>query len=258
MMDKNELRMLFDREMRREVTPPGFRREESEQVIRHVSLHSDEHGFVIYSNVTLANAREIIAGEKKRFSDIKQGFEWKVYSYDEPNLLNLLQEEGFKKGEKEALMAIELTQDHSLLKHDTSNVKEITDEDGIKAIMKLEETIWNEPFKDLGERLWRDFTETNTLRLYGIYEGEELVSAAWMYLEGENFSSMWGGSTLKEHRNKGHYTALLAARAKKAVEMGHPILMVDASPMSEPILKKCGFERLGYSYGMTFPGGDNK
>ncbi|WP_377890688.1 GNAT family N-acetyltransferase [Alkalihalobacillus sp. R86527] len=255
-MDKNELRTLFDNEMRQNVTPPGFRREETDHVIRHVSLHSSESGFIIYAEVTSENAIKVIKGEQSRFGELNQGFEWKVYSYDEPsNLVDLLQEEGFEKGEKEALMVIALTEDHFLLSHDTSIVKEISDVEGINAIMKLEETIWNESFADLGERLWRDFTETNALRLYGIYEDDELVSAAWMYLEGENFSSMWGGSTLPAHRKKGHYTALLAARAKKAMELGHPILTVDASTMSEPILQKSGFERLGYSYGMLFPGG---
>ncbi|WP_270180922.1 GNAT family N-acetyltransferase [Alkalihalobacillus sp. CinArs1] len=255
-MQKHELKALFDEEMRKNVTPPGFRREETDHVIRHVSVHQDEHGFIIFSNLTNADAKKVITGEKDRFATLKQEFEWKVYSYDEPsNLVDLLEDEGFKKGEKEALMVIPLSDDHFLLSHDTSHVKEITDLEGINAIMKLEESIWNHSFASLGERLWRDFRNTNSLSLYGIYEAGELVSAAWMYLEGENFASMWGGSTLPQHRKKGHYTALLAARAKKAKEMGHPILMVDASPMSEPILQKCGFERLGYSYGMLYPGG---
>lgn len=257
-MEKDDLRTLFDKEMRRTVQPPGFKREETEYVVRHISLHDDENGFVIYSTIPSENASEIIRNEKRRFAEVNQNFEWKVYSYDEPsNLVSLLEGEGFKADEKEALMVIDLDEDHFLLKRDTSSVREITDYNGIAEIMKLEKTIWNESFDDLGERLWRDLNRTDCLTIYGSYEGETLVSAAWMYLEGESFSSLWGGSTLPEYRKKGHYTALLAARAKKAFEMNHPILTVDASTMSEPILQKCGFERLGYTVGMQSPGGSS-
>ncbi|MDC3417135.1 GNAT family N-acetyltransferase [Aquibacillus salsiterrae] len=190
------------------------------------------------------------------YRQIGQRFEWKVYSYDQPsNLIELLEDEGFMNDGPEALMVMDTSKTNLLKVEIPSEIKEITDRNGIEAIMKLEKTIWNDPLKGLGERLWRDKQRNEeSLFLYGAYADSQLVSAAWMYLEGQSsFASLWGGSTLANHRGKGHYTGLLAIRARKAVEMGHPVLMVDASPMSKPILEKNGFECLAYSYGLQSP-----
>ena len=61
---------------------------------------------------------------------------------------------------------------------------------------------------------------------------------------GDPFGSLWGGSTLPEHRGRGIYSSLVAARAGEARERGCRWLTVDCSPMSLPILERRGFERL--------------
>ncbi|KGR75169.1 GNAT family N-acetyltransferase [Ureibacillus sinduriensis] len=255
-MDKNELIQLFNKELRYESQVQGFIREETENVVRHVSQFG-ENGFIIYSNVNSENAREIIKKELTYFSDIKQDFEWKVYSYDKPdNLKEILEQEGFTIGDPEALMVMKIDDEHTLLTNrQLLGVKEITNEQGIQDIIVLEDAIWNESHAELGERLWRDKRNNpESLYIYGIYEDGQLVSAAWMYLEKHSsFASLWGGSTLPLYRGKGYYTKLLAARAQKAFEKGHPILTVDASPMSRPILEKLGFICLAYSNGCQSP-----
>ncbi|MEK4628510.1 MAG: GNAT family N-acetyltransferase [Solibacillus sp.] len=256
MDDKNELLALFHKELRYEAQPQGYIREETTHVVRHIS-NFDENGFIISSNVNEDNAREIINKELSYFSNRKQNFEWKVYSYDQPtNLKDILEKEGFEIGNPEALMVMKLADQHPLLKNsEVHSVKEITDEQGIQDIVVLEDTIWNESHAELGERLWRDKQHNpESLYIYGIYEGRQLVSAAWMYIEANSsFASLWGGSTLPLFRGKGYYTKLLAVRAQKAYEKGYPNLTVDASPMSRPILEKCGFSCLAYSYGCQSP-----
>ncbi|MFJ7730870.1 GNAT family N-acetyltransferase [Lysinibacillus sp. NPDC097231] len=255
-MDKNELISLFHRELRHEAQTQGYIREETEHVVRHISKFG-EKGFIIASNVNKDNAREIIKNELNYFSNRKQDFEWKVYSYDKPDSLkDILEQEGFKIDNPEALMVMKLADRHPLLTNNQFlGVKEITDEQGIQDIVVLENTIWNEPHAELGEKLWRDKQNNpDSLYLYGIYEDGQLVSAAWMYLEiNSSFASLWGGSTLPSFRGNGYYTKLLAVRAQKAYEKGHPFLTVDASPMSRPILEKCGFTCLAYSYGCQSP-----
>jgi len=255
-MDKNELIALFHKELREEAHIQGFKRERTEHVVRHISQYR-ERGFIGSSNVNEDNARDIIRNELDYFKQLKQGFEWKVYSYDKPdNLKELLKQEGFTIGDPEALMVMEVDEQHPLFVNGHSNdVKEITDEQGIKEIISLEDAIWNESLAELGERLWRDKQNNpDTLFLYGIYEDSKLVSAAWMYLEeNSSFASLWGGSTLPAYRGKGYYSQLLAVRAQKAFEKGHPLLTVDASPMSRPILEKCGFPCLAYSYECQSP-----
>lgn len=255
-MDKNELIQLFNKELRDEAQTPGYIREETEHVVRHISQFG-ENGFIISSNVNEGNAREIIKKELSYFRNLKQNFEWKVYSYDKPdNLKDILQQEGFEIDQPEALMVMKLADRHPLLNNSQFLcVKEITDEQGILDIVVLEDTVWNESHAELGERLWRDKQNNpDSLYIYGIYQDGQLVSAAWMYLEtNSSFASLWGGSTLPLFRGKGYYTKLLAVRAQKAYEKGHPFLTVDASPMSRPILEKYGFICLAYSYGCQSP-----
>lgn len=255
-MDKNEWIALFHKELRQEAVTPGFIREETEYVVRHISRFN-ENGFILASNVNERSAREVIRNELIYFGNLKQNFEWKVYSYDKPdNLTEILKQEGFTMDDPEALMVVKLSESHPFLtKLNLHAVKEITDEQGILDVIALEEAIWNGSHTELGERLWRDKQDSpDSLYIYGVYEDGQLVSAAWMYLENNSsFASLWGGSTLPQYRGKGYYSKLLAVRAQKAFEKGYSFLTVDASPMSKPILEKSGFSCLAYSYGCQSP-----
>jgi GNAT superfamily N-acetyltransferase len=51
-----------------------------------------------------------------------------------------------------------------------------------------------------------------------------------------------GGATLPEARGRGAYSALVSARWEDAVSRGTPALVVQAGPMSAPILERLGFE----------------
>src|SRR3954468_18934061 len=94
-MEREEILILFDKELRKNLYSPGYRRVESEHVVRHVSLHG-EMGFIISSNVDEENARQVIQEELEYFNELGVGFEWKVYSYDKPDhLKELLEQEQF-------------------------------------------------------------------------------------------------------------------------------------------------------------------
>jgi hypothetical protein len=58
------------------------------------------------------------------------------------------------------------------------------------------------------------------------------------------FAGLYGGGTLKTHRRRGFYRALVAARAQDARELGARYLLVDALPTSRPILERMGFQRI--------------
>lgn len=256
-MKENQLLALFQRELRLEANTPGYVREATDHVVRHVSKQKNEKGFIICSHLNEENASEIIDSEMCYFNNLGQEFEWKVYSYDQPhNLKALLMQKGFDMEEEEALMVLELNEQHHLINRPASAiVKEIRDKEGIEDIIALENTIWGESHTELGERLWRDKQNNpDSLFLYGIYQEGLLVSAAWMYIESNSsFASLWGGSTLSSERGKGYYTELLADRAKKAYEYGRKHLTVDARPMSRPILEKYRFTCLAYTYGCHSP-----
>jgi hypothetical protein len=52
---------------------------------------------------------------------------------------------------------------------------------------------------------------------------------------------LFGGATLASSRGRGAYRALVAARAREAVERGTPALVTHAGRMSRPILERLGF-----------------
>jgi GNAT superfamily N-acetyltransferase len=57
--------------------------------------------------------------------------------------------------------------------------------------------------------------------------------------------ALMGGAVLPEARGRGVYRALVRARWDHAMERGTPLLVVQAGPMSAPVLDGLGFERHG-------------
>jgi GNAT superfamily N-acetyltransferase len=55
---------------------------------------------------------------------------------------------------------------------------------------------------------------------------------------------LFAGATLPEARGRGAYRALVRARWDEAVRRGTPALVTQAAPMSEPILRRLGFEEV--------------
>jgi GNAT superfamily N-acetyltransferase len=53
---------------------------------------------------------------------------------------------------------------------------------------------------------------------------------------------LFGGATLPSARGRGAYRALVAARAREAVDRGTPVLVTHAGQMSRPILERLGFK----------------
>lgn len=243
-MNRDILLDLFNKHLRVEITYPGFRRERTSTVIRHVSLE-DQTGTLLFSEIGESNADEVIEEQVEYFRQLKQPFEWKVFDYDQPhNLSDKLKSRGFTIEDSEALMMFDLNEDGQLLNVAvTPEIRRITDEQGIWDIVKMEDEVWGGSDQELGKRLAKDLHDDSVdLFIYAAYVNDKVVSAAWMYLhEGTPFASLWGGSTLPLFRKRGYYRALLGVRAREAAKRGYRLLMVDASSMSQPILEKQGF-----------------
>jgi hypothetical protein len=246
-MDKTKLLEIFTRQQRIDVDFPNISREVDGSVIRHISQSGDD-GFVIYSHLDEESADDVISAQIARFQSVPQDFEWKVYDYDPPkDLIERLRRRGFEMGDPEALLVLDLTTRLETLDRTVpATVARITDPGEIDAVVALENTVWGTDHHDLGERLKRDLVEhPEIVSIYFSYEGQQPASAAWSYFHtGSSFASLWGGSTLPQFRNRGHYSLLLAARAQEALTRGFSLLTVDASPMSRPILEKHGFQYL--------------
>jgi GNAT superfamily N-acetyltransferase len=249
-MQKDELRDLFTREMRIDYQPLDSRKEVVGNIIRFVA-NDNRRGFVIYSNLSAETADRVIDEQIEYYQNLGVRFEWKLFDYDQPaDLMERLKARGFEIEDAEALLVLDLQTNDPILDLPVStDIRRITNPAGVDSVVAMLEQVWQSSHAEVGDMLRQSLRDTpDTISIYAAYAAGELVSAAWIHFaEGTSFASLWGGSTLPEHRRKGYYTQLLAVRAQEAARRGYRCLYVDASPMSRPVLEKHGFLLLGFS-----------
>lgn len=243
-MNLDALRRLYDLDQRQQIEYPGVRREVTPHVIRYL----DEQGFfnaVLYSQLTAENADDVIAGEIDYFKRLGLGFEWKWFAHDTPaDLQQRLEAHGFDIGEEEAVVVLSLADAPPRLFEPGDHViRKLTDPAQIQDIVQIETEVWNEDSTYLGEMLKNEMQSSgDQTSIYVAYVDDKPVSCAWVrFPTGSQFASLWGGSTIAEYRGRGLYKALLAIRAQEARARGSSFLLVEASPMSRPILERLGF-----------------
>ena len=249
-MEAHELLKIYDQEQRIDVIHPNTHRDINGPVIRHITP-DENFGFISYSRLDEANADGEIEAQIAFFDDLAMGFEWKVYDHDQPpDLRQRLANRGFDIEEHEALMVLDLDGAPDFIWNITlPDIERIKDAAGLERVRQMEEEVWGDDHAWMTTRMGNELrTAPDQLSIFGVPADDKIVSAAWMYYHPPTrFASLWGGSTLPDYRGRGYYTALLAVRAREARQRGYRLLTVDASPMSQPILEKHGFQFLGYS-----------
>lgn len=251
MISSEALLALYDQQLRREVHFPGMRREETPTVIRHVGERGDE-ATVLFSTLDASNADAVIREQIAYFDTLGLGFEWKAFAHDTPpDLTERLAAQGFEvETPADAIMALDLDDAPAFLFAPiTHDLRQISDPAEIAGVISVQEEVWGQDRTWLAQRLAADMeADATQLSVYVASVDGVPASSAWMYFHsGSQFASLWGGSTLPAYRQRGLYRALLAVRAQEARQRGVRFLTVDASPMSRPILEKCGFQLLTYA-----------
>lgn len=251
-MNVSEILDLYDRQMR--IDPPGTGVKiihRDELTVCLPTARTLFGGWILYSHLATETADEVIRDQVQAMIASGKRWEWKTYDHDTPpDLKQRLLAYGFEAEEPEALLALDLFQaPERLWAPIASGVRRITQPEGIDDVMQVHDAVWGEPNDDLAQELRRDLAETpHELSVYAVYDQGQPVSAAWIrFHEGRDFADLWGGSTLKEQRGRGHYSALVAVRAQEARSRGFRFLTIDASAMSRPILEKTGFRFLTWT-----------
>lgn len=251
-MNKEKIITLYTEDQRINTVYPDARRELLPRVVRHVGIGAVSEGAIIYSALDASNVDEEIRAQIAFFEQIGQNFEWKVYDYDTPpQLQKRLASHGFEVEDAEAIMVLELVDaPAALFQPGNHDIRPITNPADLDDVRVIKEAVWQESADDLIAYLSSAVTEhPQLMSVYVAYVDDAPASAAWVYFPtGSQFASLWGGSTLAEHRGKGLYSSLLAVRAQEAQARGRRFLTVDASPMSRPILEKFGFVQIALSY----------
>lgn len=75
-------------------------------------------------------------------------------------------------------------------------------------------------------------------------DGRVVTTGRLQPVPGTAVAGIWGGSTLPEHRHRGLYRALTAARARSALARGLRWIHSDSTEDSRPILERSGFTKV--------------
>ena len=246
-MDRRDLLALYDLHERREARPAGWRVELAPHTVRHVGAPG-EPSWVLWSDLAEADADAVIAAEQARFGALGQGFEWKHFGHDAPaDLLERLLAAGFEAEEPEALMVLDLHAAPAWIDREDGHDVRALGLEGWDDVARVLVAVWPEFAEGFVPRFRAEIEAApERVRLFVAYADEAPVASAWVVDGGpaSPFLGLFGGATLTEHRGRGLYRALVAARARFARTRGKRYLMVDAGPMSAPILERLGFARL--------------
>jgi GNAT superfamily N-acetyltransferase len=248
-LGNDDLLALFDREQRQEVTYPGFRREVLPDLVRMTPIRPPyDEGAVVYSCLSEADADPVITAQIEHFASHGFSFEWKAYSHDSPSdLPERLLRFGFAADEPESVMVLDLVEAPELVSAaPLETIHPLSNPQDIHKVVSVLTRVWGAEDEWLGPVLADEMIQApDDLRIYVAYADGIPASTAWIRFHPDSrFASLWGGTTVPEHRGRGLYRALLSVRARDAQARGVRYLTVDAGPMSRPILERLGFRHL--------------
>ena len=260
-MDIQEVLALYDKEQRREIQFPGMRRDVLPGLVRYVRPLPGM-SFVLYSGLDETTADAAIEEQIAYFRSEGLIFEWKAYRHDRPaDLARRLVAHGFEAEEPDAIMVLDVAHaPPGLLAFPASgsqsvDVRRLSDPARLADVVAVSEAVWGQDFTWMYERLGGHMALANYLSVYVAYVEGQPAAAGWVYFDEGSFASLWGGSTVAEHRGRGLYTALLAARVREAYARGVRYLTIDAGHMSRPIVARHGFEVITYATACEWKGG---
>ncbi|NUO90583.1 MAG: GNAT family N-acetyltransferase [Dermatophilaceae bacterium] len=192
----------------------------------------------------------VIARQRDFFAERGLRVEWKTYDYDEPaDLGERLVRAGFVKeddealilGEAEPLAAQQIELPEGVV------VRAADSEADFERMAAMLEVVWGEPQAWVVDSLlprWQ--VEPGVMDVVVVEESREgpVLCAARSEYDTSRFTGLWGGSTLPDWRGRGLYRATLLHRARLGLDRGKDYVRVDASPDSEPILRRLGLHRV--------------
>ncbi|WP_328498289.1 GNAT family N-acetyltransferase [Streptomyces sp. NBC_00414] len=248
-MDHEAVLALFDRDMREGARPfgPDSVVERVGGVVRHVGSEQGWNG-VLWSDLTESDADAAIAEQTRHFAGLGREFEWKLYGHDRPHDLGQrLLAAGFTPEPAETLMIIEAAElDLDAEPPAGVELRPVTDAAGVDLVVDVHEQAFGTSGAGLRHQLLAQLDDApdTVVVIVALADGVPVSSARMELIPGTRFAGLWGGGTVEAWRGRGIYRAMVAHRARIAVDRGYPYLQVDASDQSRPILQRLGFAPL--------------
>ena len=258
-MDHVAVLALFDRDMREGAQPdgPGARVERVGGVVRQVAA---EHGWNGVRLVRPGRGRAPTRRSPSRsryYTGLGREFEWKLYGHDLPvDLGQRLRAAGFTAEPEETLMIAEVA-DLTLDVEPPEGVRflPVTDRAGVDLVADVHEKAFGTDSSRLRHQLLARLRTTRTPWSPSSRSPETCRSArpAWSSCPARRFAGLWGGGTVESWRGRGIYRALVAHRARAAVDARIPLPPGRRLATSRPILERLGFEPLTTTTAVRVP-----
>ncbi|MEV6713157.1 GNAT family N-acetyltransferase [Lentzea sp. NPDC051208] len=185
----------------------------------------------------------VIARQRDFFAARGQAVEWKTWGHDRPaDLPERLEAAGFVSEGRETVLVGLAEEMAGPVQLDAGIVlRETKEEADLHRLAVTATEVFGRDSSWLVGYLLEKQADPNTVVVVAEADGQVVSSARLEIVPGTEFGGLWGGGTLAAWRGKGIYRALVAHRARVALERGVKYLQVDASEDSRPILERLGF-----------------
>src|SRR5690242_4793000 len=248
-MNKNNLLVRYDKDLRLRIMYPEARKEITNDVVRFIRKAPGMN----FIGFTLANERQldqVIERELEYFAPMNQPFTWKVYEHDLlPGIDEKLVSRGFVSDGGEAVMVLDMKNAPAAsFQPNAVDVRRIDRPEDLEDVIHVLDKVWGGHNTWVNDRLGSHLQIPGYLSVYVAYEDDQPAAVAWTYFPRGCFATLFAGSTLSEYRSQGLYTSLLATRLKEIRERGYRFAVVEAGAMSKPIVARHGFQQLTTVY----------
>ena len=255
-MNRNNLLVRYDKDLRLRLMYPEARKEITNDVVRFVR-NAPGMNFVGFTFANEPELERVIDQQLEYFVPMKQPFTWKVYDHDFlPSLGKKLVARDFVRDDDPAdVMVLDLkTASPHLFEPANTDVRRITTLDGLKDIIYVLDNVYGGHNTWVNDRLGMHLNVPGYLSVYGAYVDGWPAAIAWTYFPNGHFATLYAGSTIAEYRKQGLYTSLLSTRLREIRDRGYQFAVVEAGPMSKPIVSKHGFKHLTTVYDYEWKG----
>jgi GNAT superfamily N-acetyltransferase len=249
MMNKNNLLVRYDKDLRLRIMYPEARREITNDVVRIVR-EAPGMNFVSFTFANESNLHQVIHQELDYFLPMDQPFTWKVYDHDLlPSLKDELVKHGFTPDDAPAaVMVLDVQNTRLAFEPVQAEIRRIATLADLQDVIHVLDEVWGGHHAWVNERLGRHLEVPGYLSVYAAYVDNQPASIAWTYFPRGQFATLFAGSTVAEYRKRGLYTSLLSTRIKEIRERGYRYAVVEAGAMSKPIVARHGFQHLTTVY----------
>ena len=212
---------------------------------------------VVYSHCTAEEIQDVIREEISRATSANYNLEWKVYDHDTPpSRRDCLLTAGFEAEPLESVLVLPASAEAvAAFDAPAYEIKRIHDTQGLDDVADISRQIGRANAEEEKSRLALALRDTpDELSVHVAYvDGVPVACGRIYFREGSEFAELAGGRTKTTYRNRGLFTALVAARLREALTKNRTHVFVDALPTSARILQSRGFQLVTHTQPFVYP-----